>query len=326
MRRSIPLVLATLALVAAAVAPVAAAGPKADTEHARIVKYWTAERVANAKPRDLERLPNGHLQIKAKPVKPGGGNVTGASWTQGGAALARTGKVLFSMNGGDWVCSAAVITDARSGYSSVISAAHCLYDEAADVFATNWMFVPAFDTSPTFTCANTAHGCWTARALVVHKGWADEESLTTKATQYDFGVAVVAGGGKTGTTTQLDTAVGGGYGVNTGTIATGTTVHSFGYPAGNPYRGNDLTYCAGPTFQDVYNGNATWGIACNMTGGSSGGPWFKDFANNGASGQVTSLNSYGYNGLKNMYGPKFNAKTAAVINAASASGGNVIVP
>ena len=132
---------------------------------------------------------------------------------------------------------------------------------------------------------------------------------------------MVGGGGKTGTTTQLDAAVGGGYAVNTGTIPTGTRVHAFGYPAGKPYRGNDLTYCAGPTFQDADNANATWGIACNMTGGSSGGPWFKDFANNGATGSVTSLNSYGYNGVKNMYGPKFNAKTGAVVNAASASGG-----
>ena len=332
MRRSIPLVMATLALVAAAVAPVSAAGPKADTEHARIVKYWTAERVANAKVRDMVKLPNGHLQIKAKPQPPGGGTVTGASWTQGGPVLARTGKVLFSMSGGDWVCSATVITDARSGFSSIITAAHCVYDEAADVFATNWLFVPAFDTNPTFTCSSTAYGCWTARALVVHKGWADEESLTTKATQHDFGVAVVAGGGKTGTTTQLDTAVGGAYGVNTAAIATGTNVHAFGYPAAGRYKGKDLIYCAGPTFQDVNNANATWGIACNMTGGSSGGPWIQGFTQAGA-GTITSLNSYGYGGLSNMYGPKFNANTAAVISTAAGTSGNatgaplgVIVP
>ena len=335
MRRSIPIVLATLALVGVAVAPVSAASPtaeaRANAEHARIVKYWTAERVANAKPRDLVRLPNGHIQVKAKPQPPAGGTVTGASWTQGGPVLARTGKVLFSMSGGDWVCSATVITDSRSGYSSVLSAAHCLYDEAADVFATNWLFVPAFDSNPTFTCASTAYGCWTARALVVHKGWADEESLTTKATQHDFGVAVVAGGGKTGTSTQLDTAVGA-YGVNTQSISTGTPVSAFGYPAAGRYKGKDLVYCAGPTFQDANNANATWGIACNMTGGSSGGPWIKDFTQAGA-GTVTSLNSYGYQGVSNMYGPKFNANTAAVISSAGGTTGNpsgaplgVIVP
>ena len=44
-----------------------------------------------------------------------------------------------------------------------------------------------------------------------------------------------------------------------------------------------------------------------MTGGSSGGPWFKDFTGNGAGGTVTSLNSYGYGKQPNMYGPKFNS-------------------
>ncbi len=116
--------------------------------------------------------------------------------------------------------------------------------------------------------------------------------------------------------TQLDTAVGGGYAVNTGAISSSTQVHAFGYPAAGKYKGKDLTYCAGPTFQDGNNANATWGIACNMTGGSSGGPWFKDFAGNGSSGSVTSLNSYGYQGLANMYGPKFNSDTAAVLSGA----------
>ena len=57
MRRSIPITLAALALVAVAVAPVSAAKPtaeaKAKAEHQRIVKYWTAERIASAKPRDI---------------------------------------------------------------------------------------------------------------------------------------------------------------------------------------------------------------------------------------------------------------------------------
>ena len=37
--------------------------------------------------------------------------MTGASWTGGGDVVKRTGKVLFSMGGGQWVCSATVIAD-----------------------------------------------------------------------------------------------------------------------------------------------------------------------------------------------------------------------
>ena len=42
-------------------------------------------------------------------------------------------------------------------------------------------------------------------------------------------------------------------------------------------------------------------------------------------GTLTSLNSYGYSGLSNMYGPKFNANTQAVFNRANTTTGNSIV-
>ena len=42
-------------------------------------------------------------------------------------------------------------------------------------------------------------------------------------------------------------------------------------------------------------------------------------------GTLTSLNSYGYNGLSNMYGPKFNANTQAVFTRANGSTSNQIV-
>ena len=332
MRRSkaaITAVLTTAALLAIAVAPVSAgntdAEAKAKAEHERIVRYWTAERIANAKPRDFVRTPKGDFEPKAKPSRPpsGGGTVTGASWTSGGPVVQKTGKVLFTMAGGNYVCSAANLTDSRTGYSLVMTAGHCAYDEAARAFATNWTYVPSFDTAPTFTCANSQFGCWTARALVVHQGYASAGSFNTQATIHDFAVAVVGPGGKNGTT-QLDSL--GTYGAAYPAISTGGSVHAFGYPAAGKYHGNDLTYCAGPTFNDQYNGNATWGIACNMTGGSSGGPWIAGFASNGASGTLTSLNSYGYNGISNMYGPKFNADTRDVVTAANSATSNTIVP
>ena len=66
MRRSTaaPAALLTiLALLSVAAAPVAAGNPEAQSEagneHQRIVAYWTAERVADAKPRDFERGANG---------------------------------------------------------------------------------------------------------------------------------------------------------------------------------------------------------------------------------------------------------------------------
>ncbi|MFP5341660.1 MAG: trypsin-like serine peptidase [Candidatus Limnocylindria bacterium] len=300
--------------------------------HERTIAYWTAERIAAAQPRDFVRRPNGQLAPRAKPSKPpgqggGGGTVTGASWTGGGPVVQRTGKVLFTMGAGDYVCSASVVQEPtpRATHSLVLTAAHCAYDEVANAFASNWLFIPSFDTSPTFTCANTTIGCWTAVGLVVHSGYATAGGFNTQATVHDFAIAIVAGGGKTGTSSQLDSAVGGGYGIAYPAISTGGSVHAFGYPAAGRYKGKDLVYCAGPTFDDRYNDDSTWGIACNMTGGSSGGPWLADFTQAGA-GTLTSLNSYGYSGLSNMYGPKFDAATKAVVDAAAGRVANHIVP
>jgi hypothetical protein len=109
---------------------------------------------------------------------------------------------------------------------------------------------------------------------------------------------------------------------------------AFGYPAAGIHSGIDLVYCLGPIGQDRLNGNATWQLPCNMTGGASGGPWLKGMDPHGDGGQLGSLNSYGYSGKKFMYGPKFNSDTQAVHLAAKtlanpttplAVGSNVVV-
>ncbi|CAN5548272.1 peptidase [soil metagenome] len=344
-RAALAAVLMILMLAAVSVGTAVAANPnsnaaaKARAEHARVIAYWTAERIANAKPRDFVRTAAGTFKPAAKPdnpgSKPGGGGgggggtttvVKGASWTGGGPVVDRTGKVLFTMGGGNYVCSASGVADSRNGFSLILTAAHCAYDEVANAFATNWIYVPSFDTAPTFTCAQSAYGCWTTAGggLVVHSGYTTAGGFNTQATIHDFAIAFVGPGGKNGTT-LLESL--GTYGISYPAISTGGSVHAFGYPAAGKYKGRDLTYCAGPTFNDQYNEGKTWGIACNMTGGSSGGPWLADFTQSGG-GTLTSLNSYGYSGLSNMYGPKFNLATKAVFDTANASAtnGNAIAP
>ena len=73
-----------------------------------------------------------------------------------------------------------------------------------------------------------------------------------------------------------------------------------------------------PTFNDPNNANATWGIACNMTGGSSGGPWLYGTSDPGTDGSklLSSVNSYGYQGLTYMFGPRFNGETTTVFGDA----------
>ena len=55
--------------------------------------------------------------------------------------------------GSGWVCSGTALGDSRNTYSLVITAGHCVYDESSggglSGFATNWLFIPQFDSSPT---------------------------------------------------------------------------------------------------------------------------------------------------------------------------------
>ena len=310
-------------------APVFAARPSgAAAERARILSYWTSARIANAHPRDISFSPvRGYTVAKApsaraKPAPPSGGSVTGASWPNGkGKIYVASGRVVFTMDGSDWICSGSVVTDSRSGVSIVLTAAHCAYDETANGsasgFATNWMYIPQFDSSPTYTCSATAFGCWTAQALVVHRGFATAGSFNTAATTHDWAFAVVGPGGKSGSA-SLEAL--GTFGLSTSAVQNNTTVGAFGYPAAGKYHGKDLTYCSGPIGRDPLNDNLTYRLACDMTGGSSGGPWLAPFDGTGNNGQLSSLNSYGYSGIRAMHGPVFNSQTAQTFSTATSTG------
>jgi len=328
MRRSRLLVLSA-SLVALALPIVAAptlARDPATAQHDRIVAYWTPARIANAKPRDFVKTPSG--QFQPKKGKPGGGgtggtggtSVIGASWNGGGLVKEVTGKVVFTLDSGDYICSGTVVNDGTSGRSIVISAGHCAYDWATvGGFARNWYFIPDFDQSPTYTCVNTAYGCWTASALVVSSGFANAGSFSDTAVQYDWSFAVVTDAGNGGR--SLDGTVGS-LPLQATSMSTGTQVYDFGYPAAGRYHGSDLIYCADQVFTDPGVNDLTYGIDCNMTGGSSGGPWLSGFSTGSGTGTIRAVNSYGYSGVTKEYASMFNANTANAFAAAKTATGN----
>jgi len=334
-----------LVLVSIIATPVAgssgAAAAAARAEHERIIAYWTPERMAAAIPRDLQVagspvIPAAKGGIPGPPPGHGGGGgggdgVTGAPWNgpAGSDVFTQTGKVYFVIFPWAYVCSGSSVTDSRSGYSLLLTAGHCAYDWKKG-FVQNWMYVPDFDASPVSgyppSCSNTAYGCWTAQALVVHNGFASAGRFNSQATRYDWGFAVVGEGGKSGSA-QLDTTVGS-YPIQYSGVAAGQRLAAFGYPAAAPYNGSDLIYCAGNIFGDANNGNNTWGMKCDMTGGSSGAPWlagFDDVNGNGDGGTLSSLISYGYSGGDSVYGPKFNGFTEDTYDAANGASSNTIV-
>ena len=319
-------VFTTLALLPIAAAPVLAQGGTA-AAHSAVLSYWTKDRIANAKPRDYVRNPDGTFS-RAKPTpqgKPGGSgnNVLGASWTGGGAVLKLSGKVLFTMNSGDYICSGTLISDTASDRSIVLTAGHCSYDAADGGFARNWTFYPEFDTNATYTCSQSKWGCWVATALAVHNGFAQAGGFNTQATTYDWSFGVLKNGGFGNN--LAETALGGTMARSFTAPGVGSQTFNFGYPAAGKYHGYDLVYCADQIFNDRLNSNLTFGVDCDMTGGSSGGPWLGNFNSSTGAGTVDSVNSYGYSGQKKEYGPKFNSNTSATYNAALTAGGNSLV-
>ncbi|MDH4142661.1 MAG: trypsin-like peptidase domain-containing protein, partial [Chloroflexota bacterium] len=280
----------------------------------RVLAYWTESRMRAASPRDvlLADLPGkDRARVGAGPESSAGTAPASGSWTAGGAIAARSGKVFFTLDATDYVCSASAIDDdGDADYSLVMTAAHCVYDEEVDVFATQWIYVPDWDAAPTYDCATVAHDCWLAQALVIHAGWADEESLTLAAVKHDYAVAVVGAGVLD--SGQLDDL--GSYPVRIGPVPVGGAADIFGYPAAPPFQGDDLTYCSGTVSLSTSDG---WGMTCNMTGGASGGPWLYGSTDPAdGSGSLASVSSYRIQGDPGLYGPELDGATRAVINAA----------
>jgi V8-like Glu-specific endopeptidase len=324
-----------LAITTLALANPAEAAPPADNpgaEHRRIVEYWTPERVAAAQPADRVVDTKGRTAPAARggggtKGKPGGGgdsggggtttSVLGASWTGGGEVLKTTGKVLFTLGSSNYVCSASLVNDGVAGRAVAATAGHCVYDERNGKFATNWMFVPAFDSAPTFTCSSTAYGCWTATSLVTTTAWSGGDF------NGDIGFAVLGAGGKNNA--QADDVVGS-QAIAFNTVHP-TFVHAFGYPAEGKYAGSDLVYCAGTDSADRYSSSSTtYGVSCDLNGGSSGGPWFRDFNVSTGIGTVTSVNSYTYRGVKNrMFGPYLGTLAANTFAKATTTTSNALV-
>lgn len=305
-----------LSTAAGATAAPAPSGDKATPSVARVTvdatgaaDYWTAERMQSAVPGDvlagkaLERGNRSNIDLvqKGKPatVKPTKGKQTLA---QSEVPVSHIGKVFFTLGGANYVCSGNAVSSTNG--STVSTAGHCV-NEGPGVYATNFIFVPAYENG------SAPYGKWTATDLYAPTDWVSKGDM-----QYDTGFAVVGPNAQG----QTLTSVVGGSGVAFNQ-ARGLTYKSYGYPAASPFNGETLKSCTGTASPDTNNPQfGTQGIPCDMTGGSSGGPWFiQANSTTGAAGVQNSINSYGYNGSAVMYGPYWGDVIQATYTSASKS-------
>ncbi|WP_406000320.1 trypsin-like serine peptidase [Streptomyces sp. NBC_00829] len=275
--------------------------------------FWTAERMRGATPLDLIQVTPGAVRparpagretvvpptaASAKSVGPTAFPQAGGAWTGGGAVPKTSGRVFFTFQGRTASCSGDSVTS-KNG-STVITAGHCVKYQGS--WHTNWVFVPGY------TNGQAPYGQWSATQTLSTPQWVASEDIN-----YDVGAAVVAPlGGQTlaATVGAQGLSFNGGY---------NKPMYAFGFPAASPYDGTKLIYCSGNSSKDFLL-TQDHSLGCNMTGGSSGGPWFTSFSEATGTGLQASVNSFGYVFLPNrMFGPYFGNDAMAVYDKAQAS-------
>jgi V8-like Glu-specific endopeptidase len=266
---------------------------------AAVAAYWTPERMRAARPVEESAqyakaaavpqqglkagltlagsakqllVPPAHGTIKAPANRP---MATDPNLNASHPTARTAGKVFFSRDGGNWVCSGTVVNSA--GLNTVWTAGHCIHGGKGGTLASNWTFVPAYNAD----LANPRpYGTWTAVGLWIRTAWMTDSNFAE-----DMGVAIM--GILNG---QHIVGLLGGQGLWTN-AGTNQFMNAFGYPQEAPFDGRRLKQCAAWSTQEV---PSVWTqtlkiTPCNFTGGSSGGSWLLNY--DGQWGLVNGLNS-----------------------------------
>ena len=291
-------------------------GNGVNAEAKALATYWTADRMRTAKSIDgastLTRsgsAPQQKLNVRPQGIS---GSVAPAVKTNAPLAApkprglaprayyptlpyyhpaARTnGKVFFSRNGFNYVCSASIVNS--EGKSLIWTAGHCLADN--QVWSYNVSFVPSYSNG------YRPYGTWYARTLTTTYNWfynrsfADDVGAATMNRNFGSRIADYLGA----------------QGIMWNQTAN-YSASAFGYPAASPYNGAYLVQANGSTYNP---GNGTIYMYSGLTGGSSGGPWFRSF--NGSWGYVNGHNDFIYtNSPAWMYSPYYGNQVAGLYNA-----------
>ncbi len=251
---------------------------------------------------------------------PAPGDVANASWATPSPVTSASGRLYFEMptnkranRWGGYVCSATAVADGDvfDGRSLILTAAHCVYDEASGYFARNVMFIPNQQASGTATdrnCTNDVMGCWVPTAGVVDKDWTTRQWPDN--IPWDYGYYVVPNSGAhTGDGESALERVVPAMSISFATPVQGRT-SAFGYSYSEDPK---LMYCAQAR---GFTGGTSAGAAdnwwldkCGLSGGASGGPWL-DESTVAGEGSIISVNSWGYSGSPGMAGPKLDGSNA----------------
>lgn len=155
-----------------------------------------------------------------------------------------------------------MVNDNGARAAIVLTAGHCVFDNATSSYVTKFVFVPnyAFNDVRTNGCNQRAWLCWSAPSLFANAGFTSQTKFTAQATQYDWGFAVLADNG------SGFPDVAGSYVLEVNTNKAGSVANAFGYPQASPYDGSKLYYSTGVVGTDTNNGNKTYKLGSLLTG------------------------------------------------------------
>lgn len=227
-----------------------------------------------------------------------------------GGAVDTVGRILWEAGDGRLgMCSGAIV-DAPNG-SVVATAAHCVRTAEEPKPPREAWFVPGYDHD----AATYRRDGWRVTSYHAPTEW-DVTREQATILPYDYAFLTVET--KNGRTLQQA------HGANRlafEPVAEGSEVTAFGYPAARPYDGETLHYCAGET-RVLREGEAAaanvGGLVledCDMTAGSSGGPWLTEYDAATESGTLVAVLSVG-SGEGHVVGRPFPKRARALFEKA----------
>ncbi|NUL07871.1 trypsin-like peptidase domain-containing protein [Streptomyces lunaelactis] len=241
---------------------------------AALARYWTPERMRKAISLDRTAVSPGAAQSKPGPTGQPGSTppAEGRSGTVRPLVTesAAVGKVFFTnpSNGLNYACSASALNSGSK--QMLITAGHCVHGGSGGTWMTNWTYAPRYRSGV------RPFGTFAAKQFRTFNTWISSSDLGRD-------VAMV-------TTWPLNgnkiVNVTGGHGLSWNFSRT-QAMTVMGYP-GNRDNGQLQWACQGTT-RAVGDGRIE--LQCDFGGGSSGGPWLREFNDANGLGSVNGAMS-----------------------------------
>jgi V8-like Glu-specific endopeptidase len=266
-------------------------------EAARVARYWTPERMRNARPLDLVVGASGMPKLRVgTPEESGDASASFlAVTTPDVAPYSFNGRIFIRRGNLAGFCSGTAINSPTR--QLVLTAGHCVNSGRENGEPTVWsnylQFVPAYNGGV------APFGSFVARRKEIR---APNQWTNHGNPDFDMGAFLTLPNSEG---VNVADAVGGGA-----TIVTDLTRHqtfqTFGYPGetkymqkcSSPYIGDDL-------LSNPFPGPPTLGINCHWAPGASGGGWLI-----GDGTQINGVNTYLHlNNKSRTFGPYFSRET-----------------